>query len=210
MIKDPARYSVNNVIMEGGERLALLIDKATGLPDPHTTWYSSVLLRSKGCSVNSMATAMRAVALALEWAGTRRIDLTQRIDSGDLLTHEETTDLVNWLRLSRREPAKAEGVAAQRAKPTKQGLVNTRHGVVNIVDAETHYARVLDVRAYFAWRVELALHRIPVASGRYGDAAQKLGDWKAMIGAQVRGGKPGRKYGLPSELRARFLRIIHP
>src|SRR3954447_986670 len=112
--------------------------------------------------------------------------------------------------LSRREPAKAEGLAAQRARPTKQGLVNPHHGVVNIVDAETHYARVLDVRAYFAWRVELALHRIPVASGRYGDAAQKLGDWKAMIGAQVRGGKPGRKYGLPSELRARFLRIIHP
>src|SRR3954471_8832007 len=97
MIKDPARYSVNNVIMEGGERFALLIDKATGLPDPHTTRYSAVLLRSKGSSVNSMAKAMRAVAL--EWAGTRRVDLTQRIDSGDLLTHEETTDLVNWLRL---------------------------------------------------------------------------------------------------------------
>src|SRR3954451_20057705 len=96
------------------------------------------------------------------------------------------------------------------SRKSQQGLVNPHHGVVNIVDAETHYARVLDVRAYFAWRVELALHRIPVASGRYGDAAQKLGDWKAMIGAQVRGGKRGRKYGLPSELRARVLRILHP
>src|SRR4051794_1269495 len=111
-----ARYSVNNVIMEGGERFALLIDKVTGLPDPYTTRYSAVFLRSKGGSVNSMAQAMRAIALALEWAKARGIDLTQRIDSGDLLTQEETTDLVNWLRLSRLKPVKIEGLAVRHAK----------------------------------------------------------------------------------------------
>jgi hypothetical protein len=169
--------------MEGGERFALLIDNATGLPDPYTTRYSAVLIRSKGGSVNSMAKAMRAVALALEWVETRGIDLTQRIDSGDLLTHEETTDLVNWLRLSRRTHAKTEGLAVRRAKP-KQRVTKARDGITNIVDTETHYARVLDVRAYIAWRVELAIHRIPIASGRYRDAAQKLIDWKTMIGGQ--------------------------
>ncbi|MBY3755530.1 tyrosine-type recombinase/integrase [Azospirillum formosense] len=209
MLRDSARYSVNNVIMEGGERFALLIDKATGLPDPFTTRYSAVFLRSKGGSVNSMAKAMRAVALALEWAGTRGIDLTQRIDSGDLLTQEETTDLVNWLRLSRRKPTKAEKLTAQGVKP-KRRAVDTRNSVPDIVDAETHYARVLDVRAYIAWRVELALHRIPIASGRYRDAAQKLADWKTMIAGQVRSGKLAKKYGLPPELRARFLEIVHP
>ena len=128
MFCDSVRYSVNNVIMEGGERFALLIDKATGLPDTYTTRYSAVFLRSKGGSVNSMAKAMRAVALALEWAETRGIDLTQRIDSGDLLTQEETTDLVNWLRLSRRKPTNSEEVAVRGAKP-KRRAANARDGV---------------------------------------------------------------------------------
>jgi len=156
-----------------------------------------------------MAKAMRAVALTLEWAETRGIDLTQRIDSGDLLTQEETTDLVNWLRLSRQKPTNSEEVAVRGAKP-KQRAANARDGIPNIVDAGTHYARVLDVRAYIAWRVELAIHRIPIASGRYRDAAQKLADWKTMIGGQVRGGKPAKKYGLLPELQGRFLTIIHP
>jgi len=178
--------------MEGGERFALLIDKVTGLPDPFTTRYSVVLLRSKGSSVNSIAKAMRAVGFALEWAGTRGIDLTERIDSGDLLTHEETTDLINWLRLNRSKPANTHGAGS------------------HILDAQSHYARVLDVRAYVSWRAELALYRISIASGRYRDAAQKLADWKTMIGGLVRGGKSAKKYGLPPELRSRFLAIIHP
>jgi len=65
---------------------------------------------------------------------------------------------------------------------------------------------VLDARAYLGWRAEIAIHRISIASGRYGDAAQKLADWKRMIGGLVRGGFSEKKYGLP---RKRFFLDAH-
>jgi hypothetical protein len=60
-----------------------------------------------------------------------------------------------------------------------------------------------------AGRAEIAIHRISIASGRYDDAAQKLADWKRMIGGLVRGGFSEKKYGLPSELRKRFFLDAH-
>ena len=75
-----------------------------------------------------------------------------------------------------------------------------------VVAPVTHYTRVLDARAYLGWRAEIAIHRISIASGRYGDAAQKLADWKRMIGRLVRGGFSEKKYGLP---RKRFFLDAH-
>jgi len=159
----------------GGERFALLLDARTGLPDPWATRYCALLVRSKGGSVNSMAKALRSIALSVEWAAARGIDLTQRIDSGDLLSQEESVDLVNWLRVNR-------SVAARKVKAS----------VRPPVAADTHYTRVVDLRAYLSWRAEVSIHRIPIASGRYREAAQKLADWRRMIGGSYVAGLPAR------------------
>lgn len=132
-----------------------------------------------------MTKALRSIALSKEWAELRSIDLTQRLESGDLLTQEETVDFVNFARttsVSQSEESQPPAVVAP----------------------DTHYTRVLDARAYLGWRAEIAIHRISIASGGYGDAAQKLADWKRMIGGLVRGGFSEKKYALPSELRKRF------
>jgi integrase len=141
-----------------------------------------------------MTKALRSIAFSKEWAELRGIDLNQRLESGDLLTQEETVDLVNWLRLARTAPV---GQLEALERPA-------------VVAADTHYTRVLDARAYFCWRAEVAIHRLSIASGRYGEAAQKLADWKRMIGGLVRGGPSDKKYGLPPELRKRFLDVITP
>jgi hypothetical protein len=88
------------------------------------------------------------------------------------------------------------------------GKARSATGLVNV---ETHCTRVLNVRAYFSWRAQIAIHRISVASGRYRDASQKLEDWQRMIGSLVRGGGAGEgKKGLLPEIRKRFLEVIHP
>ena len=156
-----------------------------------STWQR--LLRSKAGSVNTMTKALCSIALSKEWAELRSIDLTQRLESGDLLTQEETVDFVNWLRLARTTSVSQ----SEESQPPA------------VVAPDTHYTRVLDARAYLGWRAEIAIHRISIASGRYGDAAQKLADWKRMIGGLVRGGFSEKKYGLPSELRKRFFLDAH-
>jgi hypothetical protein len=188
------RFRVNGVVLEGGERFALLIDSKSGLPDPWATRYSAVFLRSKAGSINTMRKTFRSIALSEEWAELRGIDLTQRLESGDLLTQEETVDLVNWLRLAR-VPS-----LSQSEEPQPPA----------VVAADTHYTRVLDARAYFSWRSEIAIHRIPIASGQYGAAAQKLANWGRTIGDLVRGAPSRTKYGLPPGLGKRFLEVIAP
>lgn len=182
--------SVKVTILRGGERFPLY-HRSDGVPDPWITRYCAVELRTAGLSVNTLARAARSVALLLDWAAARSIDITARVESGDLFTHEESLDLSNWLRRSRAR-ARADGT------------------VKAVVDANTHETRVTNVRSYIRWRGEIAVHRIPVASGRYGDAAKKLADWDRMMSGLARGGTTGKKYGLTEEQRALFLRIIHP
>jgi integrase len=188
------RFRVNGMVLASGERFALLIDSETGLPDPWATRYSAVFLRSKAGSINTMTKVLRSIASSEEWAALRGIDLTRRLETGDLLTQEETVDFVNWLRIARTPLVGESGASQARA----------------VVAPNTHYTRVMDARAYFSWRAEIAIHRIPVASGRYGDAALKLANWSRMIGGLVRHSPSGEKYGLPPNLRERFLEVIEP
>jgi hypothetical protein len=87
--------------MEGGERFGLLLDRESGLPDPWATRYSAVFLRSKAGSINTMLNVLRSIAATEEWAALRGVSLIERLETGDLLTQEETVDLVNSLRLAR-------------------------------------------------------------------------------------------------------------
>ncbi|WP_245414893.1 tyrosine-type recombinase/integrase [Aureimonas flava] len=177
-------------ILRGGERFPLYHGR-NGVPDPWITRYCAVELRTAGLSVNTIARAAKAVALLLDWAAARSVDITARIESGDFFTHEESLDLSNWLRRSRAR-AKADGT------------------VKAVVDANTHENRVSCVRSYIRWRGEIAVHRIPVASGRYGDGSKKLAAWDRMMSGLARGGTTKKRYGLTDEQRALFLRIIHP
>jgi len=175
-----------------GERFVLLKDRRTGMPDPWTTRYSVGPQRTKEKSVKTIERSLSSIGLSLQWGIARGIDVDARLDSLELFTSEEMDDLVYWLR-------------AGRATDKRR-----RHRTT--VLADTAYTRTMDVRRYFSWRAELALHRINVSNGRYGDASRKLQDWQVLLGNKVRsgGGSEGRKMGLPEELRPRFLEVIDP
>ena len=94
-----------------------------------------------------MTKALRSIALSKEWAELRSLDLTQRLESGDLLTQEETVDFVNWLRLARTTSVSQ----SEESQPPA------------VVAPDTHYTRVLDARAYLGWR---AGQRLPFTGSR--------------------------------------------
>lgn len=187
-----ATYVMSRLTDMSGERFVLLKDRRTGLPDPWTTRYSVGPQRTKERAIKTIERALSSIGLSLQWGISRGIDLDARLDSLQLFTSEEMDDLVHWLR-------------AGRATDKRR-----RHRAT--VLADTVYTRVMDVRRYFSWRAELALHRINVSSGRYGDASRKLQDWQVLLGNKVRsgGGSAGIKMGLPEELRPKFLDVIDP
>lgn len=192
--KKPSRtaFTLSRLISETGERFVLLKDRQTGMPDPWTTRYSLGPRRTSARSIKTTERSLSSISLGLEWGRVRGIDLDARLDSLELFTSEEMDDLVHWLRMAR--------------------ATDKRRAGRDVVLPDTAYTRVVDVRLYFSWRAELALHRVTVASARYGDASRKLQDWKVLLGNKIRGGGGGErsKMGLPQELRPRFLAIIHP
>jgi integrase len=185
-------YILSRLIGMSGERFVLLKDRRTELPDPWTTRYSVGPQRMKEKAAKTIERSLSSIGLALQWAIARGIDLDARLDSLELFTSAETDDLIHWLRIGR---------ATDKRR---------RHRLTVLPD--TAYTRAMEVRHYFSWRAELALHRISVSSGRYNDASRKLEDWKVLLGGKVRagGGSGGKKMGLPEELRPRFLEVIHP
>lgn len=188
---DPG-FVPSRLIGVSGERFVLLKDRQSGIPDPWTTRYVVGPRRTKERAIKTIERSLYSISLGLQWAHVRGIDLDARLDSLELFSSEEMDDLVHWLRLGR---------ATDRRRRKRK-----------VVLADTAYTRVMDVRSYFSWRAELALHRIKVSDGRYGDASRKLEDWKVLLGNKIRGGGGGerKKKGLTDDLRKRFLEIIDP
>jgi hypothetical protein len=72
------------VRLDQAELIPLLIDNSTGLGVFEPTAYS-LSKRSRGCKVNTLSQALRAVAFLLESLATESVNLAQRIKSNELL-----------------------------------------------------------------------------------------------------------------------------
>lgn len=119
--------------MESGERFALMIDRATGMPDPHVCKYSATYHRHR--SINSAERELDALCLFHEWLDERGIDLAERVMGGAYLYPDEVEALSNRLRSSKRPP---------------RVLGNSI--VPRIVSANTHQDRMNWAFAYTNWR----------------------------------------------------------
>ena len=87
-------------VLDGGERIPLLIDTLTGLPDQFTADYS--LANHRGKSIATTKQAVDAIGMFKSWARTQGIDLDHRLSSFLLLSSDELTSLAEHLSLNRR------------------------------------------------------------------------------------------------------------
>ncbi|TIO79350.1 MAG: site-specific integrase [Mesorhizobium sp.] len=186
----PGHY-LSRLVAGSGERITLLKDAMTDLPVPWITRYCVGPIRTQGKAQKTIDSCLSTLRLVLQWGIERGIEIDARLDSIELFSKEETEDLIDWLGIGR-------------ATDKKRRLRKR-------VSGDTQYTRAMQMRQYFAWRAEHALHRISSSSGRYGDASRKLEDWKCLVGESVRGGGgKSTKKGLHQDLRPRLLEVIHP
>jgi hypothetical protein len=134
-----------------------------------------------------MGAELRAIALALEWANGRGIDLDARIESTRLLTHGEVTSLSDALRVNHRPR-------------DPQNLV---------VEPLVHHSRCLYVRDYLKWRSSSVIARID-REGGYIEAVHRLDVFlKQFTGSLSKPTGAGRE-GLPPDVEARLREVIVP
>ena len=81
-----------------GERWALVEEPPHGVAHAMTTLYGAARLRENGASFNTQLLALGAVAITLNWAVQKKIDLEQRIGACQFFDRGETLDLRRRLR----------------------------------------------------------------------------------------------------------------
>ncbi|MCL6250389.1 hypothetical protein M3P36_04910 [Altererythrobacter sp. KTW20L] len=130
-----SQYHAEVIVLEGGERLPLLIDRATGVPDGFATDYS--LAAHRGKPINTTHRAIAAIAIFYDWARSREINLEKRFGTLRLFTSDELTSLADFLWLDRR--------------PVRNGAMPRS------VVGQTQGSRVDSLIAYLKWRVGLVV-----------------------------------------------------
>lgn len=96
-------YRVKTIRCESGERLPLLVSKATGVPLWNPTLFILTELRAKSRAANTLAQASRALMVAHQVFRYLRIDLDERLSDGRLLTLGEVEALVKLAGLRQEE-----------------------------------------------------------------------------------------------------------
>lgn len=124
------------IVLDGGQRFPMLIDRSTGLPDGFATDYS--LAKHLRKPINTTRPAISAIAMFYEWAKDRGINLDERVDSMRLISSDEITSLAGYLWKDRRS---SDGSS---------------------VGGSTHGSRIGAIKAYLKWRVQLVVSLLAV------------------------------------------------
>uniref|UniRef100_E6PHS9 Putative Phage integrase n=1 Tax=mine drainage metagenome TaxID=410659 RepID=E6PHS9_9ZZZZ len=184
--------------MADGERLPLLV-ASNGLPVPLPNQWA-LFMRRPQLQSNSLTEELRAIAYLYDWATRRKVDLDERLETGNGLAPDELAVLYQNLRYVR--PFGRD--AAARRLADVDGM--------RVVTGQVHATRVGFVRAYLTWTLERLLYRLDISDARVPRIRERCEHVSRIAREYQRGasdsGAP--RVGLSPEQRSRFLRIIDP
>ena len=91
-MKRAAPFEIQFVVLDGGERLSMLIDEA-GMPLYFPTLFITTQIRNAGRSANTISAYLSAIRRLYIWARASQIDIEQRISRRCFLTDSEVESL---------------------------------------------------------------------------------------------------------------------
>lgn len=178
-------YTTEVIRLSSGERLPMLVNRATSMPHGHVADYT--LAFHRGVPISTSRRAVDAIGMFHSWSTSRGIDLDQRFGSGNLFTSDETTALAEALWHRR-------GTGDQPAS----------------VVGETHGHRVDQVNAYIRWRISQVVSSLQVDDPRLDNINTRLemvtGQLVSLKGSSV--SKPRGQ--LTEEQCLRLFQIVKP
>jgi integrase len=159
MRKQENPYRVRWIVLESGERLPLLQERATGEPVYQPALYVLTQLRAKNLASATIDQALRAITVLCLFLKARKIDLDERILRGQLLSLVEIEALARSCRLSVESLARCEvdGGGPPQRKVTSLERARMRRSLSQTgieVGAETAAIRGLYITGYLRWYVD--------------------------------------------------------
>ena len=133
--------TIRVLVLKGGERLPVLLDRASQQPlfDPLVYAVS----RLRGRAANTLQQHLVGLQVLLDFCSARRIDLSERVRTGELLSFAELDGLVSSTERHRQPGA--------------------RRSIPQRLSRQTSANRLRAIRAYLAWLTARRLHQLSVS-----------------------------------------------
>lgn len=193
----PPTYRVVETIFESGERLPTLLG-ADDLPVPVPNRYALLRLRPVA-QRSTIEDHLRTIAGAYEWATRRRLDIEDRMFSGNGLSSDEIRALVDSLRLTRPTARRVAGLTLYEASD------------VTIVAPDTHEKRFLQLREFLLWLAEGCLHSHDIRDPIYAQIKERFNSMRRVLYSfNFPKSDPSDREGLSEEQQRRLFEVVHP
>ncbi|MDK2767838.1 MAG: site-specific integrase [Sphingomonas sp.] len=182
-------YYRKNVRFDGGERFAFMCARSTDLPDAWALRYALAKLRQK--SINLANRVVDSLCLFYEWAENEGIDVTQRLESGDLFSPMEIENLSEFMRTSKKAPLEIGAMKVKR-----------------VVVGNTHKDRMKRVLAYVDWRMS-HISLVMTDQSRVYFINARLAVLKNAV-ANIAGSKQKQREALTDEELDFLMQVVRP
>jgi integrase len=217
MRKQSNPFQVRRVVLESGERLPILRERASGEPLYEPTLYALTQLRAQNLASATIDQVLRAIMVLCFFLKDRKVDLDERMQRGQFLTLEEVEALSRFCRLPVRDLVHQEAAdeLRQLSKVTSLERVRMRKSskaAVDEVGAATASTRGFYVIAYLQWLVDRRMMDSLVAPHPGLSPASSRGLCALREHLPSKSWRAGvvRNKGFDKKTRQRLLEVVDP
>lgn len=151
-------YQIKTIVMSDGERLPMLLESDTGIPDYWITLYSITQLRSRGLAVKTIEQTLQHLKLLIFFLKnnySEEINLEKRLQDAKLLSMSEIEILCNICKLHFEDLTKEYTSTNTQTNIKLNSLENFRNTSksknISTVDSKTTGHRIRAIKDYLVW-----------------------------------------------------------
>lgn len=190
MYREVAPFCVKQGRFGSGERFPRVVDGA-GIVAFHPTIYAVHVLRAREGSAGTMEAHLRAIALLMNWAVARGIDLRTRFETLELISPSEIIDLRDILRLR----VNRERSDETRARPAA-------------ISAGSFYNRCRLTAEFILWHARNVLMRMRLGDSRLPEGRRRIEQFERLMLENLPRGRSVGREGIDEAAQALFLQAI--
>ena len=176
-----SQYIIQKVLFSDGERLPILIDSKSGMPDYWATLFSITRYRSKSLAANTIEQILRQLMLLNIFLNNEAINLDKRILQGKLLHLYEIENLCDLCKLYIKDITQTTKKTSTPKVPKLASLEKFRSTPspkpINTVASDTAGNRIRTIKEFLLWRANIHITHLDEKD----DVFQILKESKALL-----------------------------
>ncbi|WP_290922311.1 site-specific integrase [Halodesulfovibrio sp.] len=142
------RYKVKTLVFPDGERLPILINRTSGIPEFYPNLFAITQLRQINCASNTIERGLRDLAVLLDYFGDLQIDAVKRVWDGELFTFGEIDGLARYCQKALKKMNKKQAKKVHFLDPKGAKAVP-------LVNKHTTAIRLRTIHRFLKWLIDL-------------------------------------------------------